>query len=196
MCNILSCLDLPPGVETVPTTQKLTLFDSSLLHPVGKCHVKVMNPKNGTKYKGDFVVVDKGMTSLLGARSIQQMSLMTVRYDNILQVTQMEINKTIRDLQSSLTLAQVLHQYSEVFDGDLGTLPGQMHLEVNHSITPVQESVRRVLVVVKETLTKELANMEKTGAVKKADKPTEWISPLMIVKKSNGRLRICMDPNS
>ena len=147
-CNILSSSDLPPGVEIVPTMQKLTLFDASLLQPLGKCHVKVMNPKNGNRYKGEFVVVDKSSTSLLGARSIQQMSLMTVRYDNILQVTQTDINKTARDLQSPLTLAQVLYQYNEVFDNKLGTLPGQIHLEVDQSITPVQEPVRRVPVAI------------------------------------------------
>ena len=193
-CNILSSSDLPPGVEIVPTMQKLTLFDASLLQPLGKCHVKVMNPKNGNRYKGEFVVVDKSSTSLLGARSIQQMSLMTVRYDNILQVTQTDINKTARDLQSPLTLAQVLYQYNEVFDNKLGTLPGQIHLEVDQSITPMQEPVRRVPVAVKETLIKEIEDMEKDGVIKKVDEPTDWISPLVIVKKPNGRLRICMDP--
>ena len=46
-CNVLSCSDLPPGVDIVSTTQKLTLFDASVVQPVGKCHVKVTNPKNG-----------------------------------------------------------------------------------------------------------------------------------------------------
>ena len=193
-CNILGSSDLPPGVEIVPTMQKLTLFDASLLQPLGKCHVKVMNPKNGNRYKGEFVVVDKSSTSLLGARSIQQMSLMRVRYDNILQVTQTDINRTARDLQSPLTLAQVLYQYNEVFDNKLGTLPGQIHLEVDQSITPVQEPVRRVPVAVRETLIKEIGDMEKDGVFKKVDEPTDWVSPLVIVKKPNGRLRICMDP--
>ena len=62
------------------------------------------------------------MTSLLGARSIQQMSLITVRYDNILQVMRTESHKTVRKSQSSLTLAQIMHQYKKVLDGDLGTL--------------------------------------------------------------------------
>ena len=32
-CNILSQSDLPPHVTIQPTQQKLSLFDSSLLHP-------------------------------------------------------------------------------------------------------------------------------------------------------------------
>ena len=119
---------------------------------------------------------------------------LTVRYDNILQVTQTDINKTARDLQSPLPLAQVLYQYNEVFDNKLGTLPGQIHLEVDQSITPMQEPGRRVPVAVKETLIKEIEDMEKDGVIKKVDEPTDWISPLVIVKKPNGRLRICMDP--
>ena len=113
------------------------------------------------------MVVDKTMTSLLRARSIQQLSLITVRYDNILQVMQTESHKTVRESQSSLTLGQIMHQYKEVFDGDLEALPGQLHLEVDTSIKPVPEPVRRVLLAIQETLMKELAYMEKTGVIKK-----------------------------
>ena len=117
-----------------------------------------------------------------------------VRYDNILQVMRTESHKTVRESQSFLTLAQIMHQYKEVLDGDLGTLSGQLHLEIDTSIEPVQEPVRRVPLAIQETLIKELANMEKTGVIKKVDEPTQWISPLVIVKKPNDRLRICMDP--
>ena len=36
--------------------------------------------------------------------------------------------------------------------------------------------------------------MEKIGVIKKVDTPTDWVSSLVIVKKPNGKLRICIDP--
>ena len=66
-CNILSQSDLAPQVAVLPTQQSLTLFDESQIKPLGKCMVQLINPKNGARYRGDFVVVDKSLVSLLGA---------------------------------------------------------------------------------------------------------------------------------
>ena len=67
-----------------------------------------------------------------------------------------------------------MHQYKEVFNGDLEILPSQLRLEVDTSIKPVKEPVRRVPLAIQETLIiKELAYMKKTGVIKKVDEPTE-----------------------
>ena len=50
--------------------------------------MEVLNPKNGARYQGDFVVVDRRMHSMLDARSIQQMALMTIQHENISQLSQ------------------------------------------------------------------------------------------------------------
>ena len=36
--------------------------------------------------------------------------------------------------------------------------------------------------------------MEKTGVIRKADEPTEWVSLVVVVEKPNGELRICLYP--
>ena len=64
-----------------------------------------------------------------------------------------------------------MHQYKEVFDGHLETLRGQLRLEVDTSIKPVQEPVRQVLLAIQEILIKELVYMAKTGVIKKVDEP-------------------------
>ena len=38
---------------------------------------------------------------------------------------------------------------------------------------------------------KELDEMEKTGIIKESDSP--WAAPMVVVKKKNGSLRICID---
>ncbi|PIK55635.1 hypothetical protein BSL78_07444 [Apostichopus japonicus] len=36
--------------------------------------------------------------------------------------------------------------------------------------------------------------MEKDNIIEKVESPTDWVNSLVIVEKSNGRLRICLDP--
>ena len=42
----------------------------------------------------------------------------------------------------------------------------------------------------------ELERMKKGGIIKKVTQPTKWVSAMHIVHKSNGKLRICMDPRN
>lgn len=36
--------------------------------------------------------------------------------------------------------------------------------------------------------------MELKGVIKKVDEPTEWVNSIVCAEKSNGKLRICLDP--
>ncbi|GBN09345.1 hypothetical protein AVEN_156307-1 [Araneus ventricosus] len=38
--------------------------------------------------------------------------------------------------------------------------------------------------------------MVKAEVIEKVTKPTDWISPLVIVQKKNGALRVCLDPQN
>ena len=40
----------------------------------------------------------------------------------------------------------------------------------------------------------ELDRMEGIGIITKAEQPTTWVSPIVVVKKPNGDVRICLDP--
>ena len=36
--------------------------------------------------------------------------------------------------------------------------------------------------------------MEKLKVIVKIEEPTQWVNPIVIVEKPNGKLRICLDP--
>lgn len=56
----------------------------------------------------------------------------------------------------------------------------------------VQED--HIPVTVREDVVTELERLEKRGIIKKVNVPTNWTSNLVIVKKKNNQLRICLDP--
>lgn len=45
-------------------------------------------------------------------------------------------------------------------------------------------------------LQKELLCMEKASMIWKMDERTDWVSPLVNVRKKDGSLRVCMDPRN
>lgn len=87
-CNVLTLSDLPDTIQIQPTNQILSLFSKGTLKPVGKCQARVRNRNTRKRYVGEFVVVKEVQTSILGARSLQQMGLIVVQQDTINVVQQ------------------------------------------------------------------------------------------------------------
>ena len=47
----------------------------------------------------------------------------------------------------------------------------------------------------REPLKEKLQRMERLGVINKCTKPTAWVHSLVVVKKKNYKLRVCLDPN-
>ena len=90
-------------------------------------------------------------------------------------------------------MQQISTDFHDVFTGE-GHLEKKLNLEIDTTIEPVRQPVRRMPVAMKPKLKEELARLEKLGVVKPVDTPTDWVSSLVIVKKPNGKLRVCINP--
>ena len=75
-----------------------------------------------------------------------------------------------------------------------GKLKGKLHLELDRKVPPVLLPVRKVPFAIKEPLNQELDRLVKTGILIPVDVPTDWISSMVVVKKSNGKIRLCIKP--
>ena len=56
-----------------------------------------------------------------------------------------------------------------------------------------QAAPRPVPVSLLQKVNGELDQMEAMGTTKKVDTPTEWCSPIVVVPKPNGKVRVCGD---
>ena len=163
---------------------KLALYNQSIIHALGKCQIRLINPKNRKNYRVHFVVIDDvAAVPLLGLRAAQQMNLLKIQYHNI----------SVLDNQS-LTRDMVTTKYADIFREKAGRLPGKVHLETDPTVAPVKLPLRRVPVALKQELHKELNRLENLGVIAAVDTPTDWVFSLVLVKKLNGKLRICIDP--
>ena len=76
----------------------------------------------------------------------------------------------------------------------LGRLDKPYHIEIDPTVKPVVNPVRTVPAALREKVKAELEDMEKQGVIRRVDEPTDWVNSMAIVEKSDGSLRICLDP--
>lgn len=191
-CNIVPFSLLNPDTQMEKTNQVLVMYNKSTLTPVGKCRIKLRNPRNRKLYRLEFMVVDEGSTvPLLGSKAVQAMSLVKVQYENILAVDSIVTEEKTSD--SQWTKEQILKEYADTFTGD-GCLEGAYKIEIDDQVEPVKLPKRRVPVALMKPLKEELADLQNRGIIAPVEQSTDWISSLVTVQKPNGKTRICIDP--
>ena len=81
-----------------------------------------------------------------------------------------------------------------MFSKKIGTLPGTQRLNVKPTAIPVVMPNRRVPISVRPALKAELERLCKLEVIQPVSEPTPWVSQIVLAKKRNGDLRICIDP--
>ena len=87
----------------------------------------------------------------------------------------------------------MINEYSELFSG-VGLLEGDVHLEVDPSVPPVQMPPRKLPVAIRDSVKAELDRLCREDIIEPVTEPSSWISALLVVVKPNNKLRICIDP--
>ena len=75
-----------------------------------------------------------------------------------------------------------------------GNMSGEYDIKTDPSIPPVQHGRCKVPMEYKTEIEKELNDMVQRGIIAKQTELTPWVSSLMYPKKTNGKLRICLNP--
>ena len=86
--------------------------------------------------------------------------------------------------------------FPEAFDGGVGLFPGELKLKVMDNAEPKQCRARPVPDTVMDKLHEKLQEMEKEGIIRECPEITEWVHNLVITRKQNGDIRICLDPKN
>ena len=184
-CSTLTLEDFKRITSTMPDQYdtKLKLYDQSVIHPVGS--TKLYCTVNGLTKKVHFEIVEHASTSLLSGRASEALQLIHFNEEYLMQVNPSSD-------PPPLNQEQVLREYHDVFSG-LGKLPGTYHIDMDPNAKTVQETPRRVPILVKDELKRKIDELETMGVIAKVTKPTPLISNMVVVRKAN-KLRLCLDP--
>ena len=146
----------------------------------------------------DFYVCDTNGPILLGLNDSLKLKLIAFN-DAVKQVTISVIQNELIDVSKNMTAikntADLIEQYPNSFKG-LGKFKNKAKLVLKDNAQPVVAGPRRCPINLKQEIQKALDEMEKQGVISKIPQgqPTEWLSNLAYARKSNGKLRVCLDP--
>ena len=97
-------------------------------------------------------------------------------------------------MTNQLTKDRLVKIYPSFFEGTVGKLSGTLHLQVDPTVEPTRQPLRRIPLAMQSRLKDELERLERLLIIKREDEPTDWQSSLTLVQKPNGKLRVCIDP--
>lgn len=69
----------------------------------------------------------------------------------------------------------------------------QIHIPIDMSVKPVSQPCRRVPIPLEAKINKKIQELLDLDIIEPVNGPSDWISPLVPVLKSNGDVRICVD---
>ena len=91
------------------------------------------------------------------------------------------------------SVLDVFSEFSDIFSDSLGCISGhEADIRLRSDANPKCVPSRPVPYAIRPLVDRELDRLEKDGIVKKVDS-AEWSSPIVVVHKKNGEIRLCAD---
>ena len=166
-----------PEETIIVTDSTLTMWNGAESSPAGTAILNIKNPKSGSVHQLDIVVVDADLPPILGMEAVTDLDLVQINYDNFV-------------FASVCAPRTFIDNYTSVFDGGLGRLPGTVTLSITKVVRPRVLPTRRIPVAMRSLYIKELDHLLDLGVIAKVDWPSDLVSQIAIVLKKSGELRI------
>ncbi|GBN82687.1 hypothetical protein AVEN_167394-1 [Araneus ventricosus] len=171
------------GVNVQKTSVKLLTCTGQTIELLGCTTLPVNKDLNSPVIHLDFLVTKNSYQPILGLTASADKLGLIRKCDNV------------NSVNCCKSISNLLCKYNQVFEG-LGNLPGKYHITLCENSAPVVSVTRKVAFSLLEPLKAELDRMVKAGVREKVTELTDWVSPLVIVQKKNGALRVCLDPQN
>lgn len=155
----------------------LEAFGGRKIKPLGKVILNIFLTKNeGTKT--EFVIIKEDVRPILGLKSLIDLELIKNFNINTIHVESRE---------------SIINKYSELFQG-IGEFHQPLELHTQANAEPVVKPPRRVPHALMERLANKLKSLQEHQIIEKVEHPKSYVSNLVVIEKSDGNLRICLDP--
>ncbi|XP_044748562.1 uncharacterized protein K02A2.6-like [Coccinella septempunctata] len=172
----------------IQTDIKLKSYTNDFLPVIGKCFLNCRY-KNVTALL-EFFVVDSSLECILGLEACQKLNLIKL-IDSNDKIDQNERGMIEYPFKESSVA--IMDRFSDRFSG-LGCLNVKYHIELNNNVQPVVRPTRRIPIPLIDDFKKTLIELEEKKIIKKINEPTDWVNSLVVLRKNDGSLRVCLDP--
>ena len=168
-------------------------FGGSRLTVVGEVHVRV--------WRGDYkcILICKLVDSdkirpILGRKACVGMKLIEYTDNDALHKPATRGAQVYAVEGALISKAAITEKYATVFGDGIGELEGEYRIRLDDTVDPIQHAPRRVPVALRDRLKATLDDMVRDDIIEAVEKPTEWISSMVVITKKDNKLRICLDP--
>ena len=124
------------------------------------------------------------------------MNIITIHHECFISASPPRPTETLAPtVNASCTTEQIILQYPEVFKCLLGTLPGEVHLEIDTEVQPVvtPPPPTNSYSAYRPKFKDELDRLQKLGVITPVSEPTPWVSSVAIATKKSGDIRVCIE---
>ncbi|KAL0879410.1 hypothetical protein ABMA27_003165 [Loxostege sticticalis] len=191
--SALSCISknvykqLYSDLKLKPCCLQLKFYDGSATRPLG--FIETLVSYNNVIKTLDLYVIDKGTTNLLGRQWLAELKI-PIKIPRPMLSSHFLAE---REPDSKCTINDILSRHKAVFDGTLGRYSGgTAELHVREGAVPVFHRARPLPFALRERVDAELDAMLRAGVIEPVDH-SDWATPLVVVRKSDGNLRLCAD---
>ena len=103
-------------------------------------------------------------------------------------------DQVLKDLHDP-KVTEIVNKHKPIYQG-LGKLKNkEIKLCIDESVQPVAQQQRRIPFHLREKVELELKKLEEQDVIEKVpdNEQTDWVSPIVVVPKKEGKIRICVD---
>ena len=167
--------------KSARSDKKLYTYASQVpLEIIGTFHCEVSAGCNSVN--ADFYVISGKGESLLGKDTAMSLGALKMGVD----VATVSTNP--RNIGDTLQ-----EKYPEVFKG-VGKLQDRaVHLHIDPNIKPVAQPIRRTPFSLTSKVEEKVKELVDLDIVEPVEGPTPWVNPVVVVPKSQGDIRLCVD---
>lgn len=166
------------------TNVNFRTYTKQIFKPIGKITIEITY--QGRNSMEEIYVVPAGHPAILGRIWIRHLKINLSELDSF-QGTQHTV------FYNSNPLEDVLTRYSNVFKKVIGCIPNYTaSLKLRDGATPVYTRERNVPFALRAAVEAKLIELETNGIITKID-ACDWGSPLVVIPKENGDVRLCVD---
>ena len=168
--------------ESKKSSKKLFAYgQENPIEVIGTIVLEIVCEISGNSCVNEFTVVKGPGRSLLRKNTAEKLGVLRVGPD-------------VCSLTAEGSDADIREKYIEVFTG-IGKLKDfQLKLHIKDDVKPVAQPVRRLPFGLRAKVDEKLNELLAKDIIDEVShNPTEWVSPLVVVPKTDGDIRICVD---
>ena len=169
-----------------PSTIAFRSYTKNIIIPDGKVNVRVKY--NNLTTDEELYVVPSGHDALMGRVWIRHLKI------NLQQVDKQHIhNINTVEIYKLDSISDIFNEFNDVFTEKIGCVNNyEVTLQLRQGSKPVFYKEREVPYALRERVEKELNELESAGIISKCER-SDWGSPLVIIPKPDGGIRLCVD---